>query len=193
MKGLGRNFKGTIYLLTINIGLAGCAGYTPRIGVEETPTGAEAYLYGHFFINDTEVGLFFNIYETIGLAYECEDGGRYIVRFSRDLPLQVIKIKPSTCHPKEIIHSNVDGMARSRKPVPEILTRPVLFSAGTAYYIGDFYAQLTKTLSHNTLYTHWRITDVKNNFGFTTKQFKAVFPKLAQLPNENQLTELEPR
>jgi hypothetical protein len=182
-----RNTISASFLLLGGLLLTGCAGYTPRIGADETPTGKEAYLYGRFFIDVPKHALALDGHQSMGFSIDCQDGANYVIRFSRDVPMQVVKVAPSTCSLTQFVYTNSDGMVRSRKPAPKGLMEGVTFGPGTAYYLGDFFAKGSQEVSGNTIHMRWRVTDVKDSYQHTTSQMKEVFVKLAGLPTENRM------
>lgn len=167
--------------------LGGCAGYTPRVSVQDMPTLNDAYLYGRFFIDAPKSWLSMDGHQTMGFALECEDQGKYVVRFNRDDPVLAIKIKPSTCSWTEIIYSNADGQVRSRKPAPADTFKSIRFKGGYAYYLGDFAAELKTSMpSYNVIRTEWVIKSIKDNYEATTKDMRQAYPNLQALPDENR-------
>ena len=177
----------TLILVIGTLLLASCAAYTQRITSNETPTGKEAYLYGRFYIDVNKHALAIDGHQSMGFSIDCQDNSNYILRFSRDEPLLVIKIVPSACTLTEFVYTNSDGMVRSRKPAPKGLMENVTFAPGKAYYLGDFFAKGNVSVSGNTIHTSWNITNVKDDYDHTTGQMKQAYVKLAALPTENRM------
>ncbi len=167
--------------------LAGCASFTPKIGKDEKPTANDAYLYGRFSMDATYGRLSFAGHQTMGFSIKCGGERSYLLRFSKDDPLQIVKIAPSTCSLVEFVYTDADGMIKSRKPAPPQLMRDAVFAAGKAYYLGDFYAEANSSVSYNMIHMNWRITAVKEDYEKTTQEMKAGFPNLVALPTENRM------
>jgi len=169
--------------------LAACANYTPSITSSEKPSGDEAYLYGRFYIESKSLKLALDGYQTMGFVIKCANGDAYTLRFSNadDSALQVIKIKPSTCSLAEFVYSNADGQVRSRKPAPQRLMHDTTFDAGKAYYLGDFYAATTTTVSGTMIYRNWNVKTIKNDYANTSNALKATYPNLAAMPTEDRM------
>jgi hypothetical protein len=173
--------------------IAGCAGYTQRVKVEEAPTANDAYLYGRFYMNAPKAALALDGHKTMGFAFECEDKERYVLRFDRDQPLVAVKVKPSVCSWVENIYTNADGSVESRKPAPADEFKNVTIAPGQAYYLGDFGAETKLTYRANVGYNEWAITSIRNIFHRTTRDLKAAYPNLKDLPTQNKaLLNIEP-
>jgi hypothetical protein len=166
--------------------IAGCAGYTQRVKVEEAPTANDAFFYGRFYMNSPKAALAFDGQRTMGFAFECEDKQRYVMRFDRDQPLVALKVKPSTCTWVENIYTNADGSIESRKPAPEGEFKNVKIEPGQAYYLGDFGAETKVSNRSNGVYNEWAITSIRDIFHRTTRDLKVAYPNLKDLPNQNK-------
>ena len=166
---------------------AGCAGYTPRIGQDDKPTPNDAYLYGKFSMRAPKVFLSIDGHQSMGFALECKNGERYVLRFSKDDPLQVIKILPSTCSLVELVYTNAEGAVASRKPAPPGAMQNTVFAAGKAYYLGDFFAEATQSVAGNVINRQWRMTSMKDGYEATTQEMRTTFPNLSALPTENRM------
>lgn len=180
--------RGSIALIiSIALALTACANYTPRIRQSEKPTGNEAYLYGRFAIDAPKVWGGLDGHQTMGFAFKCDNDETYTIRFSKDTPIQIIKIVPSTCSFVELIFSNADGQIQSRKPAPASAIKNVRFEAAKAYYLGDFAAKTTKTVTYPTVHTTWSVTSIKDDYQKTTSEMKAAFPNLSAIATENKM------
>jgi len=168
-------------------GLVGCASYTPSITQDEKPTGQEAYLYGRFYIEAKSGKLALDGHQTMGFVIKCASEETYTFRFSNDTALQVIKVAPSTCSLTEFVYTDSDGRVKSRKRAPEKLMRDAQFDAGKAYYLGDFYAEATRSVQGRTILSNWNIKTVRNDYTNTSAALKAAYPNLAALPTENRM------
>jgi len=72
-------------------------------------------------------------------------------------------------------------------PAPKGLMKDAQFDAGKAYYLGDFFAEGTVSVLGRTRSTNWRIKTVKNDYGKTTADMKALFQNLAVTPTEDRM------
>jgi hypothetical protein len=169
------------------VALTGCAGYTPRVNVDEVPTMADAYLYGRFRIEAPRVWLGMDGHQTMGFAIECDDHRSYVLRFDRENPVLAIKIKPATCSWKEIVYSDADGVVKLRKPAPPDVFKAVVLQGGYSYYMGDFYAAVSSTVSVGMVHTEWHINAVRENYEITTQDMQEAYPNLRALPSENRM------
>jgi len=172
-------------LLALNF--TGCASYSRSISLSEPHTPNDAYIYGNFEIYTKRVALGLDGYQTMGFSISCNDNQNYIIRFSIEDPLQVIKVNPSTCSFNEIVYTNADGIIRSRKPPPKGSMQNMRIKPNTAYYFGDYKASITFSYSGTYSTTRWRMNSIKNNFKSTTKDMKYEFPKLKQVDTVNIL------
>src|SRR5262245_19320274 len=173
--------------------LSGCANYTASIKKDDKPTGHEACLYGRFYIEAKKSALALDGHQTMGFTIACASGESYIVRFSADEAVQVIKITPSTCSLTEFVYSNADGQVRSRTRAPESLMHDARFDAGKAYYLGDFYAVTTTTVIGNTVQSNWNIKDARNDYSNTSNAMRALYPNLAGVPTEDRMLGRPPK
>jgi len=165
----------------------GCAAQTLSVTQSEKPTGQEAYLYGRFFVEVKEGKLALDGHQTMGFVIKCASGETYTFRSSSDNVLQVIKIAPSMCSLTEFVQADADGQVRSRTRAPEKLMRDVKFEAGKAYYLGDFYAEVSTTPVGKSVSSVWSIKTVRNDYTSTSAALRAAYPNLAKLPTENRM------
>jgi hypothetical protein len=98
-----RNIVSTVVKICVALLLGACAGYTPSIKLNETPTGQGSYLFGRFFIDSEDAFLGLDGHQAMGFVIMCGEGKRYALRFSNKDALQVIKVSPSTCTFTEIV------------------------------------------------------------------------------------------
>ena len=166
---------------------SGCAAYTPRISKDDKHTPNDAYLYGRFSIQAQKLFLSIDGHQTMGFSLECTNGDKYILRFSKDDPLQVIKIVPSTCSLVEIVYTNAEGAIATRKPAPTGVLQNAAFESGKAYYLGDFFAEATQSVAGNVINSRWRMTSMKDDYATTTQEMKTTFPNLSAVPTENRM------
>jgi len=83
----------------------------------------------------------------------------------------------------EVVYTDADGFLRSRKPAPVAMKKEAAFTAGRAYYLGDFQAESQYTGGLQT----WRLRSARNHDAATTAKLKTDFPNLAALPTENRM------
>ena len=158
---------------------AGCASYTPAIAVDEKPTPNDAYLYGRFAMEAPKSFLGLDSHETMGFVIQCVNDQTYTLRFSNDKPLQAIKIAPGICSLTEFIYTDADGIIRTRKPALAGLMQNAKFGAGKAYYLGDYFAAVTRTHQLTRVHWQWNIKNVKNNYTPTTAEMKSKYSNLS--------------
>jgi hypothetical protein len=173
--------------LMLMLTLSGCAAYTPRVGVQEMPTLSDSYLYGRLFMDAPKTWLALDGYQTMGFSIQCSDGTSYVLRFDRDDPVVVIKVRPATCSWQEVVYSDADGAVRSRKPAPPDVFKNVVLDGGYSYYLGDFHAQLLSTLAGGVVRTEWKIKAIRDNYEYTTEDMLKAHPNLKALPTENRM------
>ncbi|MGC4059742.1 MAG: hypothetical protein QM749_02300 [Aquabacterium sp.] len=177
----------------IALALTGCAGYTRRVDVAEVPTMADAYLYGRFHIEAPSAWLTLDGHQSMGFVIECDDHRAYVLRFDRENPVLAIKVRPATCAWTEIVYTDADGTVRSRQPAPPQAFKAVVLQGGYSYYMGDFHAEVTNTVSRGMAHTEWHIKAVRENYEITTQDMQEAYPNLRALPSENRmLTSKEP-
>ena len=179
-----------LYLSTTMIIIAllgGCAGFAPSISKDHKHTNEDTYLYGRFFMDAKDETLALSGYMTMGFSFDCEDKANYVVGFSRDNPVQVIRIKPSSCTLKELVYTNSDGFVRSRKPAPDGILTNIPFEKNKAYYLGDYFASASTTFSGNSYHYSWRIDSIKNEYEKTTKEMKSIFPALINVDTADRM------
>jgi hypothetical protein len=175
------------WLTAIITVLSGCAGYTPRVNVADVPTLQDAYIYGRFHIDAPRALLGMDGHQTMGFAIKCDDGQSYVLRFDRENPVLAIKIKPAICSWSEIVYSDADGAVRLRKPAPAEAFKAVVFQGGYSYYVGDFHAAVSNSVSGNMARTEWKIKAIRENYEITTQDMLEVYPNLRSLPTENRM------
>ena len=148
------------------------------------PTGKEAYLYGRFFIQ-AERTVFAGGTQGMGFSISCEDGAKYVIGFSGEEPLNVIKVAPSACLLNEVVYSS-DGMFLSAERAPASLLHGLRVAPGKAYYLDDFSVKTSQTKTSGILDRTWHLDDVKDNYNATTSRMKRTFVNLARVPTEDQ-------
>jgi hypothetical protein len=169
----------------------GCQGWKPvvQVGPTDRPNPTSAYLYGRFYNQVEAKRADSHRYQTLGLDVQCADGKDYTIRFSNRNGVQVIEAAPGRCALIAILFLDLGGTVRKRKSVPpsSALTRD--FVAGTAHYLGDFFAKTDSDAKYRFMYwdvtTTWQLTDVDDNYDGTTAQLRRTFVNLASLPTEN--------
>jgi len=186
MKKTNHSLLPLIFIL-ITLNFTGCASYTKGISLSEPHMPNDAYIYGNFEIDTKRIALGFDGYQTMGFSISCKDNQNYIIRFSIEDPLQVIKVNPSTCTFDEIVYTNADGIIRSRKQPPKDSMKNKRIEPNKAYYFGDYKASITFSSSGTYYATRWRMNSIRNNFKSTTKEMKHQYPKLKHIETENIL------
>ncbi|HLL04262.1 MAG TPA: hypothetical protein VK539_27000 [Myxococcaceae bacterium] len=177
---------GAVVAVCLTFALSGCAGYTRSINKGEPVQPEAAYLYGSFTINTPPFWLGLDSYATMGFAIACKsarESTTYTIRFSKDDPLQVIKIAPGQCTLREFVYTDGDGIVKARKPAPGGLMKDAVFEKGKAYYLGDYKAHATLGSAN----WFWDIDRAWDNYSTTTEELKLNFPNLAVLESENRM------
>ncbi len=172
--------------------LSGCAEYTPGLRATDPYSPQSAYVYGRFFIDAESKTLALDGHQSMGFSVRCRDGNRYVLRFSAQSPLQVIRVAPSVCQIDEIIYTAASGTTLGRKLPPFRLLENESLAAGGVYYVGDFFARGTSKSTYNGLRGEinwdWRLTGTTDNYDTTTDQLKRRFPSFASAATENRMT-----
>ena len=181
--------KKIILLSLIATGLSGCAGYTPRLNVDEKPAETDAFFYGRFHITTNKpvaiLDLSMDGYPSMGFGIKCNDGAHYLLRFYKDNPVSVVKIKPSVCSLTEIVYSDTDGIVVGRKPFNKPFLQNMQIKPGFAYYLGDFEAKMTYSSTYNKRTSEWQISNFRINFGSTTLDMQSRYPNISKFAVEN--------
>jgi hypothetical protein len=166
--------------------LPGCANYTASIRSDALLNRQSAYLYGRFRIKSEKTLLGMDGYQTMGLRLHCANGQDYTVRFSIENRVQVIQIKPSRCALVEVLGTDADGVVRMRRRPPRAWSHADNFTAGNAYYLGDFFATAVFSSEFKVLYSDlhwsWDMEPVDDGFETTTADFRRAYKSLASLP-----------
>ena len=166
--------------------IAGCAGYTSTVKLDEMPTAKDAYLYGRFYMENPPRNAFTGNPQTMGFAFKCADENTYTIRFEPNNEVHVVKVVPSTCSLTEFVYTDHGATKTTRKPVPDALKRDVAFEAGKAYYLGDFQAETTQA-GFPIVTRTWRLKSARNEYARTTAQMKIGYPNLSTLPTEDRM------
>lgn len=175
------------FALACTLLASGCASYTQAILPDEKPTGQEAYFYGRFSINTPKLRFALDGYQTMGHAYQCDNGQKYTLRFNLEQPLQVIKVSPANCTFVEVVFSNADGRLERTNPLPVADRRTLKIMPGKVYYLGDFEASASSQFNGGFIHTEWHTNSVRDNFDATTRDLKAAYPALESLQAEDNL------
>jgi hypothetical protein len=173
--------------------LGGCATeYTSGLRATDPYSAQSAYVYGRFAIDAESVALALDGHQSIGFSIRCRDGNRYVLRFSNQSPLQVIRVAPSVCQIDEIIYTSAGGTTLGRGRPPFRLFENETLVAGGVYYVGDFFAHATTKLSLTWFRSEtrwsWEVTGVMDDYDRTTDQLKRWFPSFAPAATENRMT-----
>jgi hypothetical protein len=169
---------------------ASCAHYTAGLSPTDKPTGASAYLYGRFRIDAPGALLGMDGHQTMGFVMRCDDGSEYKLRFGRDRQVLVIAAKPARCALVEAIFTDADGVVKGRRSMSGHPPGGFALAAGTAYYLGDYFAEATRETQWKVVYTdvhsRWQLTSTDDNYEGTTAEMKRTFANLAGLATENR-------
>ncbi len=172
--------------------VGGCAEYTAGLQPTDPYSAKSAYVYGRFFIDAESHALALDGHQSMGFAIRCRDGNRYVLRFSNQNALQVIRVAPSVCQIDEVIYTDAAGTTRGRRIAGFRLLENESLDPGGVYYVGDFFAHATTKSSFNgyrgeTRWS-WQVTGIMDNYDKTTDQLKHWFPGLASAATENRMT-----
>jgi len=174
--------------------VVGCAGYTSAMRPDDEAARDSTYLYGRFFVKADRALLGMDGYQTMGLVMRCADGRTYTIRFSNKRGVQVIKASPSRCWLTELVYTDVDGFVKGRAPAPRSWTRPQSFSAGRAYYLGDYFGKAERKPIFLGAELTWAMDAGGDDYDETTTEMKRTFPSLARLQTEDsRLAPAEPK
>jgi hypothetical protein len=169
---------------------AGCAHYAVGMRPTEKRSSDTAYLYGRFSMKAKADPLATNGRQTMGFVINCEDGATYTIRFTNTREVQVIKIRPSHCSLQELIYTDGDGYIHSRKAPPPSWVRGEQFSAGRAYYLGDYFGKAEYSVERTAFFQErkwsWLMDPVDDNYPSTTEEMKRTFVHLASLSTEDK-------
>lgn len=170
--------------------MASCANYTARINPTDKPQAGDTFVYGRFSIDTENVPLSVDGHRSMGLLLQCDNGSSYTMRFYNANPVHVIKIKPGTCNVNEVVFSDADGVIKSKKPLPKTALQNMRFQAGTAYYIGDFFAYINVMHEYGSRFirTDWKIQEVRSDYRKTTSEMQLNYPGISNLMTEDLTT-----
>lgn len=124
----------------------------------------------------------------MGLVMRCYHDNEYIFRFKQTSSVFAVKVEPSaSCWVMSVVFSG-HGLGFSKRILfPRGILDNMHFDAGKAYYIGDFYANVTIN-SESGAHGHlWKLEDLHNHYESTTAELIAQYPQLARVPSVNQL------
>jgi len=174
--------------VVLALAAASCSGYTAGIRRDTAVDDRFAYLYGRFFMKtepNNGPGVGFGGKRSMGLVIRCQDGAEYIFGSLDSRDIQVLKIRPSHCWLIEVRAADQNGVIRQRLPAPPGLP-PLNFTAGLAYYIGDYFAKgdvwVHPGLWKKTVHWEWAMSPADDRYPATTAEMKATFPNLASWP-----------
>ena len=156
--------------------LGGCVSYSKSITREAASSNQSAYLYGIFKIDAPKAWLGMQGHQSMGFVFTCADKKQYTIGFKIENPLQVIEVTPSTCSLSKIVYVDADGMILQERNIPAGVFSERVFTAGKAYYLGDYFAKSETTNNFMSSLTTWKIVDSKDNYIQTTQQMQTIFP-----------------
>jgi hypothetical protein len=170
---------------------AGCAHFTGGLGPADRPSPARGYVYGRFRIEAPRAALGMDGYQTAGLVIRCSDGGEYTIRFSIESRVEVIAANPARCALEEIVFTDADGVVKARRRARGDPPDGFELAAGTAYYLGDYFAESTFESSWKVIATEfhrtWKLTAAEDNYDVTSAEMRRTFPNLAGLSTQNRM------
>ncbi len=170
---------------------AGCAHYTPSLGPEAKARPDLGYFFGRFHIDGAQMALRLDGLQTMGFVMRCDDGHAYTIRFSLEKRVQVIAAYPARCALEELVFTDVDGVVMGSNYVKGNPPGGFVLAAGTAYYLGDYFAESTIKKSRRVIVTmlrmNWQLTSADDNYELTSAEMKRTFANLAGLPTQNKM------
>lgn len=176
--------KTTLALLLPALSLVACANYTPRLKPDEKLTETDSFIYGSFQIKTEKILVSADGHVSMGLNLTCQDGSKYLLRFYRENPVHVVKIKPSICDIDEIVYTDADGNVREvgsfRNPI-----RNLVFKPGKAYYLGDFSATAHTDIGLKTNNIKWSMRNPVDRFAYTTELVHSLYPNTVGISKVN--------
>lgn len=179
---------GGLFAVTVS---ASCAHYSATLSPADKPSPARAYFYGRFRIDAPRAALGMDGHQTMGFVIRCGDGNEYTIRFSLENRVQVIPLSPARCALEEVVFTDADGVIKARRAVMGTPPGGFLLAAGTAYYLGDYFAESTFKSNWKVLYTEmnssWQLTSADDNYDVTSAEMKRTFANLAGLATENRM------
>jgi hypothetical protein len=174
-----------IFVFFVSV-LAGCAAYTTAIQKTENPKLFDSYVYGRFSIDSKKQML--SGYQTMGFSLDCGSNNIILIKFTFENEVQVIKLPPApSCFFKEIVYTDSDGIIKTRKPAPAELSRRRDFPSGKAYYLGDYFASTTTTVSGNMIRRNWSIEKTQDAYESASIELKKNYPAFALIGTEKRL------
>ena len=170
---------------------AGCAHYTASLGPEAKPRSDLGYFFGRFHLNAPTGALGMVGHYSIGFVMRCVDGNAYTFRFSLERRIQVIAAYPARCALDEVVYTDADGVIKGRTRMMGNPPGGFVLAPGTAYYLGDYFAESTFKTKWKVIYTqlnwNWQLTLADDNFEATSAEMKRTFANLAGLPTQNRM------
>ena len=120
----------------------GCAVPSSSISSDSRPDPKLAYVYGRFFVHAEGKPGGLSSYPTIGMVIGCgHQQYEYTIRFlnTRDT-VQLVPIYPGRCALMRMWRSDENGIPRGGGDLVPASPPFFDFEAGTAYYLGDYFA-----------------------------------------------------
>jgi hypothetical protein len=164
--------------------LCDCANYTRGASPRDRPTGKEAFVYGRFYVATPPSSSGLDGHPSMGLVMGCDNKREYRIRFDDEEPIVAVTVVPSSCWIMDVIFSDGDGRLLGTASLGS--SSPLYnmrFEPGKAYYVGDFYGEITET--HGT--RDFSLTDARDAFEATTRALLVEFPNLRSTPTVDQL------
>jgi hypothetical protein len=183
--------------LAVAVLAGGCAVYTSGIARDAPLYPGAAYLYGRSFMKAADQPGSLAGKQSVGLVIRCADGNSYTLGSSdkRD-QIQVFEIAPTRCWLMEAVRADQDRIIRKRLPAEPSMQRPLDFSGGRAYYLGDYFAVGSFWSRPGAFVTHlhwqWAMDPADDRYESTTAEMKRAYPNLASLPTVDRRLILGP-
>lgn len=170
--------------------LAGCTAFLPQVDVDEKPDSGSAYVYGRFARVTQGGAPFSGTAKGLVLVIKCDSGSEHLIDFSEDQPLKMVKVAPSTCALDELALTDAFGLPLDKFPISDI-PRKFDVVAGKAYYIGDFWAQITSDKWNPLFVRSYLRQGAANNYESTTRELKRTYSNFSSTSTENRFGGLQ--
>lgn len=170
--------------------LPGCSVFTSPMSRHAKASQTDAYLYGRFSVSPSST--VYGLYPIIGLDFACKkNAAGYSIGFSREDPLQVIKIPGGdTCSLVRISYARPGGLIVVKTElVPKEVRAPIRFEPGTAYYLGDFSGSSSVFAGSTRVEMEWMLTGVSDRYEWTTADMQSAFHGMSMVPTENKMVQ----
>lgn len=169
--------------------VGGCTSTSAAIRPDHKLDPGAAYLYGRFFIKSDDPGSWTG-HQSIGISLGCSGYRTYTIWFSTTRDIQVMEVPPQQCAVTGSMLTDENGLVVKSARVEQADLRWQVFTAGKAYYLGDFFGRgvFSTTRIPTAIWKHWSwaMDAADDRYESTTAEFKGTFPNLASLPTEDK-------